>query len=342
MDFKTLLDKEEYRFIHDNRHLGSKIILLGVCGSYGYGTNVEESDIDLRGITLNSVSDLIGMTEYEQFVDTKTDTVIYSFKKLVSLLLNCNPNTIEILGLDDDQYLIRTPVGQELLDNSHLFLTKRAAYSFGHYADAQLRRIQNATARDTLPQPSVEEHILRSATYALKDFNSKQREKGGSEIDARLYIGDAQTKGLGKEIYIEADIQNIPLRSYNIMMKTLNSVVKEYDRIGRRNNKKDDAHLNKHAMHLVRLFMMGLDILGKGEIRTHRPDSDLRLLMDIRRGKYMEGGVLSPEFYEIVTDYEKRFQEAEKGSRLPDEPDMEAINRFVENVNRRIVTREIG
>ena len=142
MNFTPLLNTKEYSFLHTNPRLGSRIMLLGVSGSYGYGTNREGSDIDFRGVALNLPSDLIGLTSFEQYEDTATDTVIYSFNKLVSLLLNCNPNTIEILGLDEEQYVIKTPVGQELLDHRQLFLSKRAAASFGHYADAQLRRLQ--------------------------------------------------------------------------------------------------------------------------------------------------------------------------------------------------------
>ena len=74
-------------------------------------------------------SDLIGLTEFEQYEDSGTDTVIYSFNKMVKLLLECNPNTCEILGLDHDQYLIKSRLGQELLDNRNLFLSKRAAKS---------------------------------------------------------------------------------------------------------------------------------------------------------------------------------------------------------------------
>lgn len=106
MDSKALLNTEEYRFLHENPRLGNRIMLLGLSGSYGYGTNREGSDIDFRGVTLNLPSDILGLTEFEQFEDRKTDTVIYGFNKLVSLLLNCNPNTIEILGLDEDQYMI--------------------------------------------------------------------------------------------------------------------------------------------------------------------------------------------------------------------------------------------
>ena len=88
--------------------------------------------------------------------------------------------------------------------------------------------------------------------------------------------------------------------------------------------------------------MMGIDILADGEIRTHRPESDLKLLISIRNGDYMQEGILTPAFYEIVADYERRFHEAEKNSDLPDNPDMEAVAAFVESINRRVVTGEIG
>ena len=336
MDFNQIINKTEYDFIRTNPHLGDRIILLGVSGSYGYGTNREGSDIDFRGVALNLPSDLLGLTQFDQYDDDKTDTVIFSFNKLVGLLLNCNPNTIELLGLDEDQYVIKNELGQELLDHRGLFLSKRAAASFGHYADAQLRRLQNAVARDSLPQPSREEHILRSVQHVMEDFNSRHGAENGRS--AELYIDTAETEGLETEIFLDGSFTHYPLRKFNDMTNTLNSVVRDYDKIGKRRNKKDDNHLNKHAMHLIRLYMMVIDILEKGEIRTHRPESDLALLRSIRNGDYMKDSILNESYYEIVADYEKRFSEATRNSNLPDEPDMEAIGRFVESVNRRAIS----
>ena len=116
MDISKQIQTPEYDFLRNHPRLGNRIILLGPGGSYAYGTYQENSDLDIRGITLNLPSDLLGLTQFEQYEDAHTDTVIYSFNKIIRLLLACNPNTIEILGLDDDQYLIRTPIGQELLD----------------------------------------------------------------------------------------------------------------------------------------------------------------------------------------------------------------------------------
>ena len=141
MDFKSLIESNKYDFLRSNEYLGDRIMILGLGGSHAYGTSNENSDIDLRGVTLQMPSDLIGMTEFEQFEDRETDTVIYGFNKIVKLLLDCNPNTCEILGLDEDQYLIKSDLGQEMIDNAGIFLSKRAIKSFGGYADAQLRRL---------------------------------------------------------------------------------------------------------------------------------------------------------------------------------------------------------
>ena len=340
MNFEEMLQTIEYDFLRTNPRLSGRIMLLGLSGSYGYGTNREGSDVDFRGVTLNLPSDLIGLTSFEQFEDRTTDTVIYGFNKFVSLLVNCNPNIIELLGLDDDQYYIRSELGQTLLDNRHLFLSKRAAASFGHFADAQLRRLQNAIARDSLPQSEREQHILRSVRSALRDFNERQREE--ERNNTRLYVDAAVTEGLDTEIFLDADLKHYPLRRYTDMMNTLNSVVRDYDKVGKRNHKKDDTHLNKHAMHLIRLFMMGIDILQDEVIRTHRPKEDLTLLMSIRNGDYMEEGRMRDGFFDMLADYEERFEQAERASTLPDSPDMDRIEELVEEINRHAVLEDIS
>lgn len=335
MDFKKLINTREYDFLREHPRLGSRIILLGLGGSYAYGTDNDDSDIDLRGITLNLPSDLLGLTEFEQYEDRHTDTVIYSFNKIVRLFLECNPNTIELLGLDEEQYLIKTALGQELLEHKDLFLSKRAAKSFGGYASAQLRRLQNAIARDSMPQPEKEQHIYNSVKNALEDFRRKNElfDKGNIHI----YIDKAENPELQSEIFIDAEYRHLPLRDYQNMLNAMLNVVRDYDKIGKRNRKKDDDHLNKHAMHLIRLFMMAIDILEKGEIITHRKE-DADLLRSIRRGDFQkEDKTFSDAFYQLLADYENRLEGAVQRSVLPDNPDMEKVERFVEYVNRRAI-----
>lgn len=340
MDFKALMNTGEYDFLRTNERLGDRIMLLGLGGSYAYGTNNEGSDIDFRGVTLMMPSDLLGLTEFEQYEDDGTDTVIYGFNKLVKLLLECNPNTCELLGLDEEQYLIKTDLGQELIDNSRLFLSKRAIRSFGGYADAQLRRLQNAIARDKLVQSDREKHILRSVMNALDDFN--RRNEANDRGSLKLYIDKAENPDLDTEIFVDANYSHLPLRDYTDMWGVMRTVIRDYDKIGKRNRKKDDNHLNKHAMHLIRLFMMAIDILEKGEIRTYRRD-DLPFLLAIRRGEYMQNdGTFSPAFYEILEEYERKLEEAASATTLPDNPDMDRVEKLVMRVNRYAITGELS
>lgn len=305
---REMLQSPAYEFLRSNEHLKSKIIFLTLGGSYSYGTNVKTSDVDIRGCALNSRSDLLGLSNFEQVVHTETDTTVYSFNKLVSLLLNCNPNTIEMLGCRPEQYMVCTDIGREMIENRKLFLSKRAVNSFGGYANQQLRRLENALARDKLPQARKEEHILNSMKSAVKAFESRYRvfENGG----ITLYTAESSRNDL-------------------------TNVVGTYEKLNHRNHKKDDNHLNKHAMHLIRLYLMCLDILEKGDIITYR-GADLPLLMSIRRGDYqLENGTYRPEFFEMVSDFEKRLDYAKRNTNLPEHPDMKRVEEFVVSVNRR-------
>lgn len=330
---KEMVADVDYDFLRTNEHLGRNIIFLTLGGSYSYGTNIETSDVDVRGCALNSPSDLIGLTNFEQVVHTETDTTIYSFNKLVSLLLNCNPNTIEMLGCKPEHYFLMTDIGQSMIDNRKLFLSKRAAHSFGGYATQQLRRLENALARDRLSQTRKEEHILNSMKNAVKAFESRYTTfENGSII---LYTADSPREDLDREIFADIHIDKYPVREFNSIMNDLTNVIGTYEKLNHRNHKKDDNHLNKHAMHLIRLYLICLDILEHEDIVTYR-GQDRDLLMSIRTGAYQnEDGTYRQEFFDMVSEYEKRLSYAKENTNLPDHPNIRLVEEFVMDVNGR-------
>lgn len=335
-DFKTLLNTPEYEFLKTNEHLGKNIILLGVGGSHAYGTNVATSDVDIRGIALNTKEEILGAANFEQVVNNETDTTIYSIRKIVSLLSSCNPNTIEMLGLRPEHYLYLSSVGQELLDNKKLFLSKRAKYSFGGYAFSQLRRLDNKAAR-TIEQAAREQHILNSITAATYAWPDKYGcFKTGEGI--KLYLDDSEQEGMDKEIFMDIHLTGYPLRDYKAMWADMKNIVSDYDKIGHRNqNAIERGKLGKHMMHLVRLYLMCIDILEKEEINTYR-ENDIPFLMDIRNGKFLDSASQPlAEFYEMVDEYEKRLEYAVANTSLPDKPDYNKINEFLMSVNERVV-----
>lgn len=332
---KEMVSGSEYDFLRTNEHLRNRIIFLTLGGSYSYGTNIETSDVDVRGCALNSCTDLLGLTNFEQVVNTATDTTVYSFNKLISLLLNCNPNTIEMLGCKPEHYFFLTDVGQEMIDNRKLFLSRRAVHSFGGYANQQLRRLENALARDKLSQERKEEHILKSMQSAVKAFEGRYTSfENGSMV---LYTAESSREDLDREIFADIHIDKYPVREFNSVMNDLTNVIGTYEKLNHRNHKKDDNHLNKHAMHLIRLYLMCLDILEKEDIITYR-EQDHDLLMSIRSGAYqLEDGTYRQEFFDMVNEFEKRLAYAKENTSLPDHPNMKLVEEFVIDVNRRSI-----
>ena len=335
---KETLKTPEYSFLKENEHLGKNIILLGLGGSYAYGTNVEGSDVDIRGCALNSKMDILTNQNFEQFVNTETDTTIYSFNKLISLLTNVNPNTIELLGCKPEHYLYLSPIGKELLDNRHLFLSKKCIHSFGGYATAQLRRLDNKAGRSS--QENLEQHILNSINNAAYTF--KQHYLEMPEDAVKLYIDKAVNEEYNTEIFMDVNLKHYPLRDYKGMWLEMNNIVKEYNKIGHRNsNAIERGKLGKHMMHLVRLYLMCFDLMDKGEIITFR-EKDHDLLMDIRNGKYLDDNDQPvPEFMDMVAEYESKLNKLKETTALPEKPDYKKINEFVASVNERIVKNEI-
>ena len=274
-EIKAKLQSDEYSFLKENPHLKNNIILLGLGGSYAYGTNTETSDLDIRGVALNSKSEILTNENFEQFINNETDTTIYSFNKIITLLTNCNPNTIELLGLKPEHYLFTSSIGQELLNNKKLFLSKKAIHSFGGYANQQLRRLDNKAVR-LVKQSEKEQHILNSINNAKYTF--KERYFTYPDDAINLYIDNAIQEDFDTEIFMDINLKHYPLRDYKSMWAEMNNIIKDYSKIGKRNkNAIEHNKLSKHMMHLIRLYIMCLDILEKGEIITYREKEENKL-----------------------------------------------------------------
>lgn len=339
-ELEKVVQGAEYDFLRENPHLGSNIMFLTLGGSHAYGTNVPGSDVDVRGVTGDSKYDLLGFGTFEQVVEQSTDTTIYGFRKLVSLLINCNPNVIEMLGSKPDNYLMVSPEGQMLLDNKALFLSKKALYSFGGYANDQLRRLQMGLLQNDVNTDMKEEFALRSVQRVLSGPDLQHNAPAEAKNHFNISIGNVKDEEIKRQLVVNAALTNFPLRDFKSLIKAVNATVGQFDSLGKRNTKKDFPHINKHAMHLVRLYLMAFNILERGEINTYR-DKEHDLLMDIRNGKFMqEDGTYRQEFFEMVDEYEKRLMYDAENSPLPAKPDMKKIEELVMTVNESLLEKQ--
>jgi len=327
-EIKNILNGESYDFLKTNEHLGENIILLTLSGSYSYGLAQENSDLDVRGIALERPNELLGLDIFEQFENKETDTTIYAFRKMINLLSNCNPNCIEILATNPEHILIMTDEGKLLRDNISLFLSQKAGRSFGGYSTQQLRRLQNALARDSYEQPKKEKHILNS----INILHLQEHYKPFTDEEVKLYIDKTDREDFETEIFIDINLKHYPLREFKSIHAEMSNVIINYDKLNHRNNKKSEIKLNKHAMHLIRLLITGTEILQGKPVTTYRPEREF--LLDIRNEKYS-----FEEIFEMVDKYEAEFMYAKQNSPLPQEPDYKKINELTIEINKRAIER---
>lgn len=86
--------------------------------------------------------------------------------------------------------------------------------------------------------------------------------------------------------------------------------------------------------------MMAIDILEKGEIRNRYEEQPL--LLRIRGGSFKkEGGTFREEFYELLSDYEKKMDSVTKNTTLTHKSNMKRGQVYVMPVNEKVMCGKI-
>ena len=325
---KDILKQKEYEgLIKKVEQEKGEIILIGLGGSHAYGLNGESSDVDVRGIIKPPINNLLGFGEFEQYIDNETDTVLYEFNKLIKLLCSCNPNTIEILGLKEEQYFIKHEVGQELLRNKSMFLSRHAISSFKGYSLAQLHRLENALCRDVYTKEQALKHQKNALERAILSFEKRYEnfKQGSIVVHA------------DEQLTVDCNMTNYPIREFMGLISELREIEKNYNKINTRNCKKDNEHLSKHICHIFRLLFMYIDIATKMEIITYR-EKEHDFLMQAKNGLFVnEDGTLRSEFYDKLREVEKDVEYATKHTILPKTLDFKQVEEFVIECNKKFL-----
>lgn len=127
------------------------LLLDTVAGSHAYGTAIEGSDEDRRGVFIAPRSFIAGLDAIEQVADERSDQVYYEIGHFVSLLLKNNPNALELLAMPEDCVRLKHPLFDLL--KPEIFLSKLCAKSFGEYAMGQIRKARGLNKKIVNPQP---------------------------------------------------------------------------------------------------------------------------------------------------------------------------------------------
>ena len=123
------------------------IICIAITGSKAYGIAQPDSDTDVMGIFLPPERFLLGVDHVEQILLDKKELgvegAMFSFSKWYNLMLQQNPNVLELLWHEQNNYVFCDedywPI---LLAERGNFLSKKLKHSYGGYAYAQMQRLK--------------------------------------------------------------------------------------------------------------------------------------------------------------------------------------------------------
>jgi len=144
MDLKNLNKQEQEALIPDNA------IFLGYRGSIAHGMYIPNSDPnsiddkDIMGVFIAKPEHYIGLKEDKETVEkwhNEWDCVYYEFKKVLHLLLKCNPNVLSLLWLNDRYVLKTSDYWKQIIEIKDAFTSKQAYHAFSGYAHGQFKKM---------------------------------------------------------------------------------------------------------------------------------------------------------------------------------------------------------
>jgi len=131
------------------------VLFRAISGSRAYGTNLEGSDEDLRGIF---ALPLVAYTSFRQpspqLSDARGDTVYYNLRRFLELASEANPTVLELLFSPPDCIQHQSPCLTPLFEQRHIFVTSDVFDSHIAYARAQLKKARGRNKWINRPQPS--------------------------------------------------------------------------------------------------------------------------------------------------------------------------------------------
>jgi predicted nucleotidyltransferase len=298
------------------------VIFETVHGSHAYGLARAGSDLDLKGIVVGPSAWYTGFLPAPEQVEVSPDHVRFELRKFMRLAAASNPTVVEVLWTDPSLHRIVTPAGERLLAARAAFLSRQVERTFARYAIAQLKRIK--THRGWLleaPTPPTRAEFGLSDAPALPEG---QLGAAQALADGGLLGENAARPGFMELLRREKRYRQArqKYKQYRTWVKTRNPARAALEaRFG---------YDTKHALHLVRLLRMALEITTTGEVRVTRDDREE--LLAIRDGAWTYD-----ELVERAEALMARVEQAAETSVLPERPDMPALNALCVDIIERVL-----
>ncbi len=322
------------------------MLVKHLAGSKAYGTNLPTSDTDYRGVfAADPINILTPFFNVREATDVdEEDTKLYELSHFMKLCVDCNPNVVETLWVDESDITFTTPAYEFLREHRADLLSAKIAFTTSGYALSQLKRIKGHNKWINNPQ-LVEPPRQYNFISLVQNFTESKQFK----FDAWGYREDHRLLPYGGEIYGVYAFPGSQLFSDDFTLNTVAGADEKLHGLGmpkmvvkfnkeeyklakekhaqywtwKKNRNEVRSELEeqfgydtKHAMHLVRLLRMGKEALEEGVLYVKRPDA--QELLDIRNGAWTY-----EECIKYAEDMDKLIREdLYKSTSLPNRPDL--------------------
>ena len=336
--------------------MNEKLIFKCVVGSQSHGTSTPQSDIDIKGVYMQSIDDLITFN-YKPQIDVNKDETYWEVQRFIQLAQTANPSVLEILFSPDDCILETSPQFDLLRENRYKFLTKKCLQSFGGYVKSQLVKASGLDKKMNWEKERIERKEILDFVYAVVDgktipikewlINSgyTQERCGLTAIDHfnncyALYYDnfkcpDYKYNGLMSENSQQLKLSSIPKGETPVATISFNKEhyskhckeYKEYTEwLAKRNtNRYVDSITHgqqidgKNLLHCRRLLDIAKEIATTGDFSVKRPNREE--LLAIKKGKVNLEDITATAQIDL-----EELNHLYENSNLPEECDMEFVN----------------
>jgi predicted nucleotidyltransferase len=342
------------------------LLVKHLAGSHAYGTALPTSDTDYRGIfCADPVNILTPWYTVKEVEDTnEEDTKYYELSHFMKLCVDCNPNIVETLWVDESDVITSSLAYEFLREHRSEFLSSKIAFTTSGYALAQLKRIKGHNKWINNPMP---EEPPRQIDYVSLVQNFTKEKLFKSKFSLEGYRHGYRLVPYGHNIYgviewpycdlyntysddftlntVYEDSEDGELHSHppqfvvKFNKEEYNLAKEKHKQYWTWKNNRNEARSEleeqfgydtKHAMHLVRLLRMGKEALEEGVLKVKRPDAEE--LLAIR-----DGGWTYEECVEYAEEMDWTIRETlYQKTDLPKRPDLQRVAELLMEAQRLV------
>jgi hypothetical protein len=166
IQFKEKINK----FLSENSDITP--LFISITGSSSYGLELEESDLDGKGVYIQDINSILSELKIGQAnplmykpqingniknskIKTKEDITLYELGRYLELVQDNNPNIVEMLSTPENCIVYKHPLWDEIVDKlkSSDVLTKKCYHTFFSYASQQIKKATGLNKKINNPIP---------------------------------------------------------------------------------------------------------------------------------------------------------------------------------------------